>query len=80
MNVRLNEPGTVYNDRVNQLDFTFARSFKSGSFDFRPEVAFFNVLNVNPVTSVVNVWGTSLNNVNAVLNPRLIRFGVTAKF
>jgi Carboxypeptidase regulatory-like domain len=80
VNVRLNEPGTVYNDRINQLDLTVARSFKKGSFDLRPEVAFFNVLNVNPVTSVVNVWGTSLNNVNAVLNPRLIRFGVTAKF
>jgi len=80
VNVRLNEPGTVYNDRINQVDLTVARSFKKDNFDIRPEVAFFNIFNANAVTSVVNVWGASLNNVNAVLNPRLIRFGVTAKF
>jgi hypothetical protein len=80
VNVRLNEPGTVYNDRVNQVDFTVSRSFKRGDFDVRPEAAFFNMFNANPVTSIVNTFGPSLNNVNAVLNPRLIRLGVTVKF
>ena len=28
VNVRLNEPGSLYNDRVNQLDVTLSKSFR----------------------------------------------------
>ena len=80
VNVRLNEPGTIYNDRVNQLDFAISKSFRVGRADFRPEIDLFNMLNANPVTAQTNTFGPSLNNATAILPPRLIRIGVVAKF
>jgi hypothetical protein len=80
VNVRLNEPGTEYNQRVNQLDFSLARSFKRGKVDVRPQVTLFNAFNANPATSVINAYGSSLNNISAVLNPRLLQLGVIVKF
>jgi hypothetical protein len=38
------------------------------------------MLNANPVTTQTNTYGPTLNNATAILPPRLIRFGVTAKF
>ena len=80
VNVRLNEPGTEYNDRINQLDFTVSRSFRGRGIDFRPEVAIFNLLNVSPVTAQTNTFGPNLGRVTSVLNARLVRLGFTAKF
>jgi len=80
VNVRLNEPGTEYNDTVNQLNLTLAKSFRRGNVDIRPEVAAFNALNANPVLSQVNTFGPSLGRVNTILNPRLVRLGLAVKF
>ena len=79
MNVRLNEPGTHDNDRVNQLDFTVSKSFKSRGIDFRPEAAIFNMLNASPVTAQTNTYGANLGRVTSVLNARLVRVGFTAE-
>ena len=32
VNVRLNEPGTEFNDRVNQLDLSVSRTFRGGRY------------------------------------------------
>jgi hypothetical protein len=80
VNVRLNEPGTEYNDRINQLDFTISRSFRTRTVDVRPEIAIFNLLNVNAVTAQTNAFGPNLGRVTSVLNARLVRVGVSAKF
>jgi hypothetical protein len=80
VNVRLNEPGTVYNQRVNQLDFSLSKSFKRGNLDLRPQLTLFNALNANPATSVINAYGSSLDNISAVLNPRLLQLGMIVKF
>jgi hypothetical protein len=80
VNVRLNEPGSLYNDRVNQLDFAISKAFRVGKTELRPEIDLFNMLNANPVTSQTNTYGPALNNALAILPPRLVRLGVTAKF
>ena len=80
VNVRLNEPGTLYNDRVNQLDFAISKSFRVGRAEFRPEIDLFNMLNANPVTTQTNTYGPTLNNATRDPAAALIRFGVTAKF
>jgi hypothetical protein len=80
VNVRLNEPGTEFNDTVNQLNLTVARSFRRGNVEFRPEAAAFNAFNANPVLSQVNTFGPSLGRVNTILNPRLVRLGLNVKF
>ena len=42
VNVRLNEPGSAYNDRVNQLDLTISKVINVDRLRVRPEVAVFN--------------------------------------
>jgi hypothetical protein len=84
VSVPLTEPGSRYNDRVNQLDITFGRLFKmnvgSKTTRLRPEVALYNALNANPVLSQLTVWGPTLGNVSTILNPRVVRFGLTFQF
>jgi hypothetical protein len=80
VNVRLNEPGSEYNDRLNQLDITLSKSFRNRGLDVRPELSVFNVLNANPVLVQINTYGPSLGNVTTILSPRALRLGVNVKF
>jgi hypothetical protein len=78
--VRLNEPGSLYNDTVNQLDLNLTKSFRHRSYELRPELSVFNVLNANPVTSQINTFGSALNNAISILPQRMGRVGLTVKF
>src|SRR5262249_11741568 len=84
VSVPLTEPGSQYNDRVNQLDITFARIFKANmaakSAQIRPELAIYNALNANPVLSQLTVYGPTLGNVSSILNPRVVRLGLSIQF
>jgi hypothetical protein len=80
VNIRLNEPGSTYNDRVNQLDVTLSKSFRGRGLELRPELSLFNMLNANPVLAQINTYGPSLGNVTTILNPRVLRLGLNVKF
>jgi hypothetical protein len=84
VSVPLTEPGSRYNDRVNQLDITFSRTFRAGlgtkTTQLRPEIAVYNALNANPVLSQLTVFGPTLGNVSSILNPRVVRLGLTIQF
>ena len=80
MTIRLNEPGSLFLDRVNQLDFAVSRDFRTGRFNVRPQVDFFNALNNNAITQVNANFGPSLLQPQSVLNPRLVRFNVRVSF
>ena len=79
-NIRLSEPGSTYNDRVNQLDVNLTKSIRINGVDVRPELGMFNLLNGSAVLSQVNAFGSTLDRVNTILAPRLFRLGVTMKF
>jgi hypothetical protein len=76
----LNEPGTVFLDRVNQVDFAVSRDFRFGRMLVRPQFDFFNAFNSNAVTQVNTQWGPSLLQPQSILNPRLIRFNVRVSY
>jgi hypothetical protein len=78
--VRLNEPGSEYIDRLNQLDLTIARNFGSGRVVIRPELAMFNALNAAPVLTQTTIYGPNLGQVTSILNARLLRLGMTVRF
>jgi hypothetical protein len=80
VNVRLNEPDSLYLDRVNQLDFALSRDFQIGKLRVRPQIDVFNALNNNAVTQVINSYGPSLMQPVSVLNPRLARFNIRVTF
>jgi hypothetical protein len=79
-NIRLTEPGSTFNDRVNQLDLNLTKSIRYNGVEIRPELAMFNLLNGSAVLSQVNAFGSTLDRVNTILSPRLLRLGVTVKY
>jgi hypothetical protein len=80
VNVRLSEPGSTFNDRVNQLDVNLTKTIRVNRIDIRPELGMFNLLNGSAVLGQVNTFGSTLDRVNTILAPRLFRLGVTMKF
>jgi hypothetical protein len=77
--VRLNEPGTAYRERVNQLDFTVAKAFSIGTRRITPELSLFNALNGNAMTSTSTAW-PAIDRPLTILSGRLVRFGATVRF
>ncbi len=45
--VNLVQPGTLYGDRVNELDFKFAKIFRFGSYRLNAGIEVYNALNAN---------------------------------
>jgi hypothetical protein len=80
VNVRLNEPGSIFLDRVNQVDFAISRDFHLGRARVRPQIDLFNALNNNSITQVNTTYGRNLLLPVSVLNPRLIRINIRATF
>jgi hypothetical protein len=80
VNVRLNEPGVDFLERVNQMDFALSRDFRMGRVRLRPQVDIFNAFNNNAVTQANTTFGPNLLLPQSVLNPRLVRFNVRAYF
>ncbi|MBI2835117.1 MAG: carboxypeptidase regulatory-like domain-containing protein [Acidobacteria bacterium] len=78
--VRLNQPGSEFNERVNQLDFSISKSFRMGKVQLKPQVDVFNATNRIPVLTMVNTYGSSLGRAVTVLDPRLVRVGVQIEF
>jgi hypothetical protein len=80
VSLRLSEPGSVYAERVNQLDFTAAKTWIVRGVRLTPEVSLFNALNANPIVSQTTAFGPALGNPLRILEGRLIRFGFQARF
>jgi hypothetical protein len=78
--VNLIEPGTLYGDRINQLDFRVAQNFRFGRIRPRVAVDLLNVLNANPVVTYNQTFvpnGTWLQ-ANSILTGRFAR--ISAEF
>jgi hypothetical protein len=75
-------PNTYYQEpRWHQLDLRFSRSFLlPGGRRVQPQFDLFNVTNSNPVLTVTTRLGPSFRNAQAVLAPRVLRFGVNVNF
>jgi hypothetical protein len=78
--VSLDPPGSHYQDRVNQLDFSVAKVMRVGKFRLTPQLDLFNSLNANPVTTQVTTFGPALGTPSTILGPRLVRVNVKVNF
>ncbi len=83
--VNLVEPGTLYGDRLNQIDFRVGKIFRfSGNRRLTASVDLFNLFNGNAVLTQSNTysitntqsWGTP----TSVQQPRLLKFTATLNF
>jgi hypothetical protein len=80
VNERLNEPGSVFNDTVNQVDFSITKNFRRGRYEVRPELSVFNLFNSNAVLMQTNAFGPALGNAISILPQRMARLGLAVKF
>jgi len=70
------EPGSLYGDRINQLDFRFAKNLRYGAKRAQVSMDLFNALNRNPIITYNNSFtpnGPWLQP-NAILTGRGVRF------
>ncbi|MGE3512411.1 MAG: carboxypeptidase regulatory-like domain-containing protein [Vicinamibacterales bacterium] len=81
--VNVVDPGAMLTDRVNQLDFRAARSFRRGPANLKVMVDLYNALNANPVTALNNTFGTTgatwLQPLQ-ILASRVVRFSAQLNF
>ena len=78
--VPLNAPGTKLLDRQNQLDVRLTRNFRVRGVNLQAQVDAYNALNTGVVLSAVQTYGTALDRPASILQGRLFRFGMQAKF
>ncbi len=77
--INIVQPGTIYGERLNQLDLRFAKLFKFAKTRTSINFDIYNLLNSNPVTSQNNnyaAWQVPLS----ILDARLFKFSVQFDF
>ena len=68
-------PGTMYAERLNQVDFRVTKTFKLGNARLQGMVDVFNMLNASPFVRVQNRFGPAWQTPTQTLIGRLIKFG-----
>ncbi|MGE3512841.1 MAG: hypothetical protein AB7N65_28600, partial [Vicinamibacterales bacterium] len=80
VNVRLDQPGTTYLDRWNQVDIAFKKTFNVGNRSFTAQADVYNLLNGANVTTDTTTFGPNLRFPNTILQGRLLRLVAQARF
>jgi hypothetical protein len=79
--LQLIAPGTMYGDRLNQLDGRLSRTFKFGrNRSVQALFDFYNLLNVGPVLVLNTTYGAAWQTPTAILSGRLLKVGVHVNF
>jgi len=78
--VDLIPPQTQFEDRIQQLDLRFARTFRFSGRRVEPEFDIYNALNASPILSVNNSYGGAWRTPTQILSGRLLKFGLKVSF
>jgi hypothetical protein len=78
--VQLIEPGTRYEERVNQLDVRLSKSFTAGRNRLMASVDLYNVFNASPILDLNSRYGPNWLQPTVILPGRLFKFGVQLDF
>jgi hypothetical protein len=73
--VQLIEPGTMFGDRLNQLDVRLTKTLQMGRKRIQPQFNVYNLLNAGPVLGYNNTYGPNWQNPTAALVGRMLKFG-----
>ena len=77
--VAIIDPGTLYGERINQIDFRVAKNFKTGQGRTSINFDIYNALNANSVTIINNNYpanGVGWQSPTGILPARLFKFSV----
>jgi hypothetical protein len=79
--VDLIPPQTRFENRIQQIDLRFAKTFLVSAKHIEPEFDIYNALNASPILSVNNNYGTAAwRTPTQILAGRLLKFGVRMSF
>jgi hypothetical protein len=79
--VALIAPGTMYGDRVTQVDFRLGKSFRLQRYRLQTSMDVFNLLNSSAILSQNNTYGTTAwQSPTGILQGRLVKFGMQLEF
>jgi hypothetical protein len=78
--VQLVAPGTLFGDRLNQLDYRLTKNFRLGRVRAQGQFDVFNLLNVSAALLRNNTYGQLWQQPTAVLAGRLFKFGAQFDF
>jgi hypothetical protein len=73
-------PGTLYSDRLNQIDVRLAKSFRVGSGRIQGTFSVFNLFNENSPLTLNYTYGPSWLTPLKIMQGRLVKFGVQMDF
>jgi hypothetical protein len=80
INVPLNAPGTKFLGRQNQLDVRVKRLFRVRGLTLEAQADAYNALNSGVVLTAVQTLGSALDRPASILQGRLFRFGIQARW
>ena len=78
--VNLISPGSMYGDRLNQLDVRVAKILRFGRVKTTLNFDLYNALNVNAVLTQNNTFGAAWQQPQSILNARFAKVGVQLDF
>jgi hypothetical protein len=78
--VNLIEPGTVYGDRLNQIDLRLTKIFRLGRGTLEGNMDVYNAFNSDAVLTQQNAYGTAWRRPLSVIQPRFVKFSARWDF
>ena len=78
--LRLMGPGTLYGDRINKLDFRFAKTVAAGRMRIRPSLDIINVFNSSGALELNTRYGPDWLKPTQIVYPRLFRLSAQIDF
>jgi hypothetical protein len=79
--IRVQQRGEDRTESVTKfVDIRFSKRFQTGGSSIEASLDLFNILNANHVLGQTEALGGSWSRPNRILTPRIVRFGVTARF
>ena len=78
--VPLIAPSTMYEKRIQQVDFRFSRTFRIAGKRVEPEFDIYNALNASPILAVNNTYGPQWRQPTQILAGRLLKIGFQMTF
>jgi hypothetical protein len=78
--INLIEPGTLYGDRINNVDMRFAKILRFGRTRTNVGVDVYNVFNWNPVLTYNNTFGSTWLRPTSILSARFMKISAQVDF
>ena len=80
VSIPLIAPSTLFEDRIQQVDFRFSRTFRVRGKRVEPQFDIYNALNASPILAVNNTYGGLWRTPTQILSGRLLKLGFQMNF